>query len=313
MSDGADLKGCRLQLIGLCGGNGVTELLEVDSKQVGGMEDLWTAYDAHFTELSQAALTAVESVPELREVVQNLQARQDPVEALKRAEKTRKALRSAMLDGDWTEYIGDIRDTGAVYARAGLDFSVWSLVFTGFRSAFVGILRDSYGGDPDRFAAAVDALGSFTDRSISAIGDEYLRARQEIINHQQSAIRELSTPVLKVRPGLLILPLIGIIDTDRARRFTASLLASIRSERARVVIIDLTGVPAVDSAVANHLLMAAKAARLLGATAIITGLSTINAETLARLGVNLGEVLTLSDLETAITEAEPLLRARATH
>ena len=78
------------------------------------------------------------------------------------------------------------------------------------------------------------------------------------------------------------------------------------------MVIDLTGVPGVDSAVANHLLMAAKAARLLGATAIITGLSTINAETLARLGVDLGEVITLSDLETAIAEAAPLLNAAAT-
>lgn len=290
----------------------MTEVLEVTSRQAAGMEDLWAVYDAHYAELTQAALSAVESVPELEEVVKDLQHRQDPVEALKESEQTRKNLKTAMLTGDWTQYISGIRDTGAVYARAGLDFSVWSLVFTGFRSAFVGLLRDQCDGNLERFAAAVDALGTFTDKSISAIGDEYLRARQEIINRQQEAIRELSTPVLKVRPGLLILPLIGIIDTDRARRFTASLLASIRSDRARVVIIDLTGVPAVDSAVANHLLMAAKAARLLGATAIITGLSTVNAETLARLGVDLGEVLTLGDLETAITEAVPFLHAPPT-
>jgi rsbT co-antagonist protein RsbR len=289
----------------------VTDLMEVSNRPTSGMQDLWAVYDAHYAELSQAALEAVESVPELRDIVKELQAHQDPVAALRRSEQTRRTLKTAMLTGDWSEYLADVGETGAVYAKAGLDFSVWSLVFTGFRSAFVELLRESSAGDFDRFAAAVDALGNFTDKSISVIGDEYLRARQGIINHQQEAIRELSTPVLKVRPGLLILPLIGIIDTDRARRFTASLLASIRSERARVVIIDLTGVPAVDSAVANHLLMAAKAARLLGATAIITGISTINAETLARLGVDLGEVLTLSDLETAITEASPLLHAPA--
>ena len=290
----------------------MTDQLEVTDKPKAGMQDLWAVYDAHLAELGRAGLAAVESVPELHEVVKALQARQDPDEAVKQSEQTRKALKTAMLTGEWAGYLSEIRDSGAVYARAGLDFSVWSLVFTGFRSAFVGLLRDNCDADLDRFAAAVDALGTFTDKTISAIGDEYLRARQEIINRQQEAIRELSTPVLKVRPGLLILPLIGIIDTDRARRFTASLLASIRSDRARVVIIDLTGVPAVDSAVANHLLMAAKAARLLGATAIITGISTVNAETLARLGVDLGEVLTLSDLETAIAEAQPLLHAPAT-
>ena len=152
-----------------------------------------------------------------------------------------------------------------------------------------------------------DALGVFLDRTLSAVGDEYLKASQEIITRQQTAIRELSSPVLKVQPGLLVLPLIGIIDTDRARRFTANLLQSIRSEAARVVIIDLTGVPAVDSAVANHLLLAAKAARLLGATAIVTGISTANAETLVRLGVDLGEIRALSDLESAINEASVLL------
>jgi rsbT co-antagonist protein RsbR len=290
----------------------VTDQLEASGKATSGMHDLWAVYDVHHAELAQAALAAVEAVPELYEVVKEMQARQDPETAVKRSEKTRQALKTAMLTGDWAGYMDEIRDSGAVYARAGLDFSVWSLVFTGFRSALIGFLRDSCDGDINRFAAAVDALGTFVDRSISAIGDEYLTARQEIINRQQEAIRELSTPVLKLRPGLLILPLIGIIDTDRARRFTASLLASIRSDRARIVIIDLTGVPAVDSAVANHLLMAAKAARLLGATAMITGLSTINAETLARLGVDLGEVRTLSDLETAIAEAALLLNAPAT-
>jgi rsbT co-antagonist protein RsbR len=275
------------------------------------MEDLWAVYDAHYAELSQAALAAVESIPELYEVVRTLQSRQDPGDAAKQGEESREALKQGMLTGDWATYTDNLRDTGAVYARAGLDFSVWSTAITGFRSAMVGLLRDTFAGDVGRFAGAVDALGIFTDKTISAIGDEYLIARQEIINRQQDAIRELSTPVLKLRPGLLILPLIGIIDTDRARRFTASLLASIRSDRARIVIIDLTGVPAVDSAVANHLLMAAKAARLLGATAIITGLSTVNAETLARLGVDLGEVRTLSDVETAIAEAAPLLNAPA--
>lgn len=295
----------------------MTSQLEVASKPVigrptSGMQDLWVVYDAHYAELSQATLAAEESVPELREVVVALQARQDADHTILRNEQTRKALKAAMLTGEWAGYINEIRDTGAVYAKAGLDFSVWSLVLTGFRSAFVRFLGDAYGGDVDRFTAAIDALGTLIDKTISAIGDEYLRARQEIIHRQQEAIRELSTPVLKVRPGLLILPLIGIIDTDRARHFTANLLASIRSQRARVVVIDLTGVPAVDSAVANHLIMAAKAARLLGATAIITGLSTINAETLARLGVDLGGVLTLADLETAIIEAGPFLRDPAT-
>lgn len=276
-----------------------------------GMEDLWAVYEAHYADLGEIALSAVDAVPELYDVVKSLQARHEAGQAENRSEQTRRALKVAMLSGEWDAYINDVRDTGAAYAQAGLGFSVWSVVFSSFRQTFMRYLRDAYGNDLDRLSGAMHALAVFTDKSIGAIGDEYLRVREEVIQRQQEAIRELSTPVLKVRSGLLVLPLIGLIDGERARGFTARLLASIRSERARVVIIDLTGVPAVDSAVANHLVMAAKAARLLGATAIITGLSTVNATTLAKLGVDLGEVLTVADLEIGIEEASHLLHAAA--
>jgi rsbT co-antagonist protein RsbR len=273
-----------------------------------GLHDFWTVYERHQAEFSEAALESVRQVPALVEIIQQLQAQQDPAQAAERAEHSKKLLAAAVETGDWAEYLGEVRLAGGAYARSGLDASVWSLAFTGFRSACLKRLKEAYGSDPDRFTASVEGLMTFLDMTLGAVTDEYLAARQEIINRQQEAIRELSTPVLRLQPGLLILPLIGIIDTDRARRFTASLLTSIRETRAKMVIIDLTGVPAVDSAVANHLLMAAKAARLLGASAIITGISTANAETLARLGVDLGEVETLSDLETAVAQAHQQLR-----
>ena len=167
----------------------VTNQVDVSTKPGAGMEDLWAVYDAHYSEIGQAALSAVEAVPELYEVVKALQARTDPATALKRSETNRRALKTGMLTGEWTDYFDEIRETGGVYARAGLEFSVWSVVFTGFRSAFIALLRDYCDGDIARFSAAVDALGTFTDKTISAIGDEYLRARQEIINRQQEAIR----------------------------------------------------------------------------------------------------------------------------
>src|SRR5207248_5701002 len=107
---------------------------------------------------------------------------------------------------------------------------------------------------------------------------EQLRATQE-------AIRELSTPVLQVRERLLILPIIGVIDTQRARQLTEQLLRSIRANRAKVVVIDITGVPVVDTPVANHLVQTVEASRLMGATVIITGLSAEIARTLVTLGV----------------------------
>ena len=130
---------------------------------------------------------------------------------------------------------------------------------------------------------------------------------ERIIRQQQEAIRELSTPVLQVRERLLILPIIGLIDPQRARQLTEQLLRGIRTNRARVVVIDITGVAAMDATVANHLVQTVEASRLLGATVIVTGLSPEIAQTLVTIGVDLGKMNTVGDLQGGIEEAERLL------
>jgi rsbT co-antagonist protein RsbR len=140
-----------------------------------------------------------------------------------------------------------------------------------------------------------------------------METREHLIKQQQEAIRELSTPVLPLRAGLLLLPVIGVIDSDRARQLTEQLLEGIRTHRAKAVVIDLTGVPAVDSGVANHLLQTVRAAKLLGATAVITGISTENAQTLTRIGVDLSGLTTTSDLQSGVDEAEWLLQDARAH
>src|SRR5437879_8893131 len=103
-------------------------------------------------------------------------------------------------------------------------------------------------------------------------------------------MRELSTPVLQVRERLLILPIIGVIDPQRARQLTEQLLRAIRTNRAKVVVIDITGVAAMDSNVANHLVQTVEASRLLGATVIVTGLSPETAQTISNIAADLTEV-----------------------
>ena len=113
--------------------------------------------------------------------------------------------------------------------------------------------------------------------------------------------------MLPVRERLLILPIIGIIDPQRARQLTEQLLRGIRVNRAKVVVMDLTGVPAVDAAVANHLVQTVEAARLVGADVIVTGLAPEIAQTLVTIGVDLGKMATVGDLQGGIEEAEKLL------
>jgi rsbT co-antagonist protein RsbR len=112
---------------------------------------------------------------------------------------------------------------------------------------------------------------------------------------------------LQVRERLLILPIIGVIDPQRARQLTEQLLRGIRTNRAKVVVIDITGVAAMDATVANHLVQTVEASRLLGASCIVTGLSPEIAQTLVTIGVDLGKMNTVGDLQGGIEQAEKLL------
>ncbi len=153
----------------------------------------------------------------------------------------------------------------------------------------------------------LDAYEPAVNRISNTVAVGFVQERERVIREQQEAIRVLSTPVLQVRERLLILPIIGVIDPQRARQLTEQLLRGIRTNRAKVVVIDITGVPVMDANVANHLVQTVEATRLLGALVIITGLSPEIAQTLVTIGVDLGKMNTVGDLQGGIEEAERLL------
>jgi PAS domain S-box-containing protein len=132
---------------------------------------------------------------------------------------------------------------------------------------------------------------------------ERARLQQEVIEAQQQALQELSTPIIPVMEHIIIMPLVGGIDTMRARDVTRALLAGIREHQARVVILDITGVPIVDSGVAAYLNKTIQAARLKGAHTIVTGVSEAVAETIVDLGIDWSGIETLSDLQTGLRSA----------
>ncbi len=161
--------------------------------------------------------------------------------------------------------------------------------------------------DFNKLNRILDAYEPAANRIANTVAVGFVQERERIIREQQEAIRELSTPVLQVRERLLILPIIGAIDPHRARQLTEQLLRGIRTNRAKVVVIDITGVAALDSIVANHLVQTVEASRLLGAIVIVTGLSPEIAQTLVTIGVDLGKMNTVGDLQGGIEEAERLL------
>ena len=129
---------------------------------------------------------------------------------------------------------------------------------------------------------------------------------REINTHQEqllNMIREISSPVIPVHDDVLVLPLVGTIDSARSARIMETLLTGVQEHAAEVVIIDITGVPIVDTAVANHLIQATRAATLLGAHCVLVGVSAEVAQTLVQLGVNLSTLVTRSNLQAGITYA----------
>src|SRR5258705_5928981 len=175
------------------------------------------------------------------------------------------------------------------------------------RDVLARSLFEKYQGDFELFNRVLDAYEPAANRIAATVGVSFVQERERVIRQQQEAIRELSTPVLQVRERLLILPIIGVIDAQRARQLTEQLLRGIRQNRAKVVVIDITGVPTIDSTVANHLVQTVEASRLMGASVIITGLSSEIAQTLVTIGVDLSKMNAVGDLQGGIEESERLL------
>ena len=175
------------------------------------------------------------------------------------------------------------------------------------RDVLARSLFEKYQSDFEMLNRVLDAYEPAANRIANTVAVSFVQERERIIRQQQEAIRELSTPVLQVREQLLILPIIGVLDSQRARQVTEQLLRAIRANRAKVVVIDITGVPTIDSTVANHLVQTVDASGLMGASVIITGLSSEIALTLVTIGLDLSKMNAVGDLQGGIEEAERLL------
>jgi rsbT co-antagonist protein RsbR len=231
---------------------------------------------------------------------------QDP-KVLNRVKKAQTQYFIEHTSGNYSDdYVQGRLKIGRVHQNIGLRFDTYLGAYRRYLESFGIRLFEHFNKDPQKAVQAFLSIMKLVFLDISLSMDSYLRT----IRLQTEAIKELATPVLQVRDGLLISPIIGMIDTQRARQLTESILWAIRQQRAKVVVIDITGVPLVDSKVANHLVQTVDAARLMGATAILTGISPEIAQTLVVLGVNLSTVRTVVDLQGGIEEAERYLGYR---
>lgn len=229
-------------------------------------------------------------------------------------DRVRKLQKEYFLELTQGEYGKDYLDSrlriGSVHERIELAPKWYMGAYSFYLNTVARMLRETFKEDPARAQDAVESLMKLMFLDMGLAIDTYIFQRERTIRQQAAAIHELSTPVLQVREHLLILPIIGIIDTHRARQLTDGLLHSIRSTRAKVVVMDITGVAAVDSKVANHLVQTIAASKLMGATVLLTGISPEVAQTLVTIGVDLTSLNTAGDLQGGLEEAERILGYR---
>lgn len=237
-----------------------------------------------------------------------LMARLDAIEEAKRLKREHVM---AMVEGDYgREYVEQRIVLGMLYSKFGLE----TRAFLGAFNCLIAIIEADivarFGGDQNDVLQKIVSLQKLASFDAGIIADVLIAERERTIGLQQEAILELSTPVLQLRDRLVVLPIIGTIDSQRAKQLTDGLLRAIRVNRSKVAVMDVTGVAAVDSKVANHLIQTVAAARLMGSLVIITGLSAEVAQALVGLGVDLGKINTMADLQAGLEEAERILGYR---
>jgi rsbT co-antagonist protein RsbR len=230
---------------------------------------------------------------------------------LERVKRQQKEYFLRLTEGDYgTAYVADRLRIGTVHERVGLAPKWYLGMYNFYLRSVANRMLEAFPDEPAKAFTAFLSLMKLVFLDIGLAVETYIFARERTMRNQQEAIRELSTPVLQIRDRLLLLPIIGVIDTHRARLITDGLLRAIRANRAKVVVMDVTGVATIDSKVANHLIQTVTAAGLMGAMVIVSGLSSDVAQALVGLGIDLGKINTVGDLQGGIEEAERLLGYR---
>jgi rsbT co-antagonist protein RsbR len=218
-----------------------------------------------------------------------------------------QALKTGRVDDinarEWDEVRAALSELSQQRARQGATPSDTALFVFSVKQPLFARLRSELAGTPEQLAEATWSISTLLDQLGLFTVEVYQKSRDQIIVRQQQELLELSTPVVKLWQNILALPLIGTLDSNRTQVVMESLLQKIVETGAAIAIIDITGVPMVDTLVAQHLLKTVAAARLMGADCIISGIRPQIAQTIVHLGVNLEDVVTKATLADAFLVA----------
>ncbi len=204
---------------------------------------------------------------------------------------------------EWDEVRRMLDDVSRGRAALGISPSQTAMFVFSLKEAILPHFRKAFGTDPDALATVTWTFSTLIDRLGLYTTEVYQKGREDVISRQQQEMLELSTPVVELWDGVLALPLIGTLDSARTQVVMESLLQRIVETGSGIAIIDITGVPTVDTLVAQHLLKTVAAARLMGADCIISGIRPQIAQTIVHLGVDLQDVVTKATLAAAFAVA----------
>ncbi|HEY3820119.1 MAG TPA: protoglobin domain-containing protein [Polyangiaceae bacterium] len=225
---------------------------------------------------------------------------------IRRVKKTQSDYFLGLFDGRCDlSYVEDRLRVGAVHERIGLA-PKWYLA--AYRK-YLDLLREKLSGalSPAEAVAAYGSVQKIVFFDVTLAIDTYIAANIESLQRHQAALRELSTPVIRVHDRILLLPLVGAIDSVRAQQIMDTVLLRIVEEKAKCIIVDIAGVPVVDTKVADNLVKTTASVRLLGAQTILTGISAQVARTIVQLGVDISAMHTRSRLQEGIELALDLV------
>ncbi|WP_138893851.1 STAS domain-containing protein [Streptomyces chryseus] len=245
-------------------------------------------------QVQQAALSGGTSESELREEADTL------VAAL--VTGLDSALPIDRVASSHTELRRAVTDLSMNRARGGESPTATALAVLALKEALLEAVQESTQDSGELFSAAL-LINRLLDGAGALSFDTYVEGREEIIRRQSRQLLEVSTPVVRLWRQVLGVPLIGTLDTARTQVVMENLLQAIQDQEATVAIIDITGVPTVDTAVAQHLMQTVNAVRLMGADCIISGIRPPIAQTIAQLGIDLSTIMTRATLSDALSEA----------
>lgn len=217
------------------------------------------------------------------------------------------ATRSGELDNidhrSWDEVRDLLAEISSARAKSGSTPSETATFVFSLKQALFASLRQGFEGDAEAIASSSWTISTLLDKLGLYTIEVFQKTKDQIIVRQQQELLELSTPVVKLWNGILALPLIGTLDSARTQVVMENILQKIVDTGASIAIIDITGVPTVDTLVAQHLMKTIAAARLMGADCIISGIRPQIAQTIVHLGVNLEDVMTKATLADAFLVA----------